>query len=213
MFVKTLGIELRELYAFLKRNWTETAVISLSTLFLMLAKYFPLHVAWQNHMLYYFVLPIASIVVVLRRNPLDFGLRLGNAKIWGFHLLVALPVIFIIVYLMSSTSDVQRYYRASHFNALGYIIDVGVRLFAWEFLFRGFMLFGLKDKFEENAILVQMIPFALLHLGKPASETISCIISGIYFGYVCYRGKAFWPAFIIHLWINYSMKFLIVYYF
>lgn len=211
--VHTLKIELVELYAFLKRNWNEVAVISLATLFLMLAKYCPLHVGWQNHMLYYFVLPILSIAVVLRRNPLDFGLRLGHARIWGFHLLVSLPVIFVIVYLMTSSADVQRYYHVKHFNPIGYIIDVGVRLFAWEFLFRGFMLFGLKDRMKENAILVQMVPFALLHMGKPASETFSCIISGIYFGYVCYRGNAFWPAYIIHLFINYSIKFLVVYHF
>ena len=28
-----------------------------------------------------------------------------------------------------------------------------------------------------------MIPFALLHIGKPEAETISCLVSGIYFGY------------------------------
>jgi CAAX protease family protein len=47
-----------------------------------------------------------------------------------------------------------------------------------------------------------MIPFALLHLGKPELETISTLFTGILFGYVAYRGKSFWPAFIIHLFIN-----------
>lgn len=109
MFAKTLGIELRELYAFLKRNWTETAVISLSTLFLMLSKYYPLHGRWQNHMLYFFVLPIISIVVVLRRNPLDFGLRPGKAKIWGFHLLAYISVMFAIVAMLSGPRSLFIY--------------------------------------------------------------------------------------------------------
>lgn len=208
-----LKIELRELYAFSKRNWSEIAVISLSVLFLMLARYHPLRIAWQNHLFYYFLLPVLSIVIIFRRNPLDFGLRLGHPKLWGFHLLIALPVIFGIVYLGTSTADVQRYYHANQFNPMAYIIDIGVRLFAWEFIFRGFMLFGLKDRMKETAIPIQMMPFALLHLGKPESETISCIVSGIYFGYVCYRGNSFWPAFLIHLFINYSVKFLVVYHF
>jgi membrane protease YdiL (CAAX protease family) len=75
-------------------------------------------------------------------------------------------------------------------------------LSASEFLYRGFLLFGLKEKFQEGSILLQMVPFVLLHLTKPELETISTIITGILFGYVAYRGKSFWPAFIIHLFIN-----------
>ena len=83
---------------------------------------------------------------------------------------------------------------------------------AWEFIFRGFLLFGLKDKFGEGAILLQMIPFTIFHFGKPEIETISCIITGIYFGYVAYRGKSFWPAYIIHLFLNLCNKAFIVYF-
>lgn len=211
--IAMLKTELGQLSAFLKQNGTAVAVISLSTLFLMLSKYHPLRSAWQTYMLYYFMLPLISIGVVLRRNPLDFGLRPGRYKIWGFHLLAALPIIFGIIYLLAAGADVQRYYHTKHFNPANYMVDAGIRLFAWEFLFRGFMLFGLKDRLKEAAILVQMIPFALLHLGKPETETISCIVSGIYFGYVCYRGGAFWPAFILHVFINYSIKFLTIYHF
>jgi uncharacterized protein len=50
--------------------------------------------------------------------------------------------------------------------------------------------------------LIQMIPFALLHLGKPELETVSTLITGILFGYVAYRGRSYWPAFFIHLFIN-----------
>jgi membrane protease YdiL (CAAX protease family) len=69
-------------------------------------------------------------------------------------------------------------------------------------MFRGFLLFGLKEKFKEGSILIQMIPFVLLHIGKPELETISCLFTGILFGYMAYRGKSFWPAFTIHLFIN-----------
>jgi uncharacterized protein len=77
-----------------------------------------------------------------------------------------------------------------------------VSLGASEFMYRGFLLFGLKDKFKEGSILIQLIPFVLLHLGKPEVETVSTIITGILFGYICYRGKSYWPALIIHMFIN-----------
>jgi membrane protease YdiL (CAAX protease family) len=78
-------------------------------------------------------------------------------------------------------------------------------------MYRGFLLFGLKEKFKEGSILLQMIPFALLHLAKPELETLSTLVTGILFGYVAYRGKSFWPAFIIHLFINVFFVTLINY--
>ncbi len=47
-----------------------------------------------------------------------------------------------------------------------------------------------------------MIPFVLIHFGKPELETLSTIITGLYFGYIAYRGNSYWPVFIIHLFIN-----------
>ena len=47
-----------------------------------------------------------------------------------------------------------------------------------------------------------MIPFVLTHFGKVEIETISTIITGILFGYIAWRGKSYWPAFFIHLFIN-----------
>jgi uncharacterized protein len=63
-------------------------------------------------------------------------------------------------------------------------------------------LFGLKDKLKEGRILLQMVPSVLMHLGKPELETISTLFTGILFGYICYRGKSYWPALIIHVFIN-----------
>ncbi len=206
-----LKTELSELYGFIKRNWNEIAVISLSTLFVILAKYHRIGSPWQTGAIYYGLLPLLSIIFVLRKNPLDFGLRLGNVKIWGFHLLVACPVIFLLIWLGASTEAVQKYYASQNFNLPGFLVGAVVVLIPWEFIFRGFMLFGLKDKLKEKAILVQMIPFALLHIGKPEAETISCIFSGIYFGYICYRGKSYWPAFLIHYFIYVVSKVMVVY--
>jgi membrane protease YdiL (CAAX protease family) len=50
-----------------------------------------------------------------------------------------------------------------------------------------------------------------MHLGKPELETVSTIFTGILFGYVAYRGKSYWPAFFIHLFINVFFLALINY--
>lgn len=206
-----LKSELKALFSFIHRNWNEVAVISLSTLFFILAKYNPIGNHWQSSAIYYGLCPLLSILIVLRRNPLDFGLRLGKVKIWGFHLLIALPVIFLLIWWGTSTKAVERYYTSGHFDLSTLLLGGIVVLIPWEFIFRGFMLFGLKDKLKEYAILVQMIPFALLHINKPEAETISCIFSGIYFGYICYRTGSYWPSVIIHYFIWVMTKLLVVY--
>lgn len=156
--------------------------------------------------MYYAVLPILSTIFLLRKNPLDFGLRLGNWKLWGFHLAIVIIVGLPILYGASRMPDVTRYYTQTEFRIIRYSLEISAALFAWEFILRGFLLFGLKEKLGEVSILVQMVPFVLLHFGKPEIEMISTIIMGIYFGYVAYRSNSCWPAVLMHIYINITAR-------
>jgi len=198
---KLLKKELQEIASFFNRNYREIVIVSLATLLLTLNRYYPIGPQWTSSLIYFAILPILTIVI-LRRNPLDFGLRFGNFKVWRFHVIASFIIALPILYIASHSSRLAAYYAIQQFDAVKYSLETIVYLLAWEFLFRGFLLFGLKEKLKESSILVQMVPFVLLHFGKPEIETISTIIMGIYLGYVAYRGNSYWPAFIIHLFIN-----------
>jgi membrane protease YdiL (CAAX protease family) len=199
--LKLAGKELQEIASFFKRNYREIVIVSLATLFLIIDRYHPIGPLWVSSLIYFALLPLLTIAI-LRRNPLDFGLRLGNYKVWCFYVVVSFIIALPILYLASRSSCLAGYYTIQQFHLVKYSLGTIVFLFGWEFLFRGFLLFGLKAKLGELSILVQMIPFALVHLGKPEIETISTVLMGLYLGYVAYRGNSFWPAFIIHLFIN-----------
>jgi membrane protease YdiL (CAAX protease family) len=201
--------ELVEFYHFLQRNYSTVVVIGLATLFLTLEEYYPISPYWLSALIYYAILPVLIIIMLLRKNPLDFGFRLGNYKVWLFHVALALLVWIPVLFLSSHFSALKDYYTIPQFDLLKYSLETVVYMFAWEFLFRGFLLFGLKDKLGEASILIQMIPFILLHFGKPGIETISTILMGIYFGYVVYRGNSYWPALIIHLFANISFRIVV----
>ena len=194
--------EFSEIYQFLKRNGNETVIIVTATLFIVLQDYHTIGNEWLSDFLFYGVCPILVILFILRKNPLDFGLRSGNPRIWWFYVGVICLVAAAILYASSFNTSLQSYYRKDDFNLFKYFLISCVSLSASEFIYRGFLLFGLREKFKEGSILLQMIPFVLLHLTKPELETVSTIITGILFGWVAYRGKSFWPAFIIHLFIN-----------
>lgn len=152
--------------------------------------------------MYYGVFPIFVILVILRQNPLEFGLGWGSARTWWPYVVVVCAIAAAILYASSYSTSLRDYYLKEDFSLLTYFWTNFLSLGAQEFMYRGFLLLGLKDRFKEGAILIQMIPFVLVHLGKPELETISTVFTGIIFGFIAYRGKSFWPAFIIHLFIN-----------
>lgn len=208
LMLKLIRNESLEFARFSKRNKNEILVISLATLFLILSRYHGTEHKWLRYLLYYFAFPVLSIIFILRKNPLDFGLRFGNVKLWGIHVAIACLVSLVLVYLSSNFSIVNEYYSPKK-SSLGYYIATQIAvLFSLEFFYRGFLIFGLKEKFKEGAILVQMVPFAILHIGKPEIEAIGCIVSGIYFGYLVYRSNSCWPVFLIHIFVNVANKII-----
>ena len=70
----------------------------------------------------------------------------------------------------------------------------------WEFLFRGFLLFGLARRGDAlMAILLQSLPFFLLHGPKPELEMISSYVGAIFAGWFCLRARTFFPLWVIHV--------------
>jgi uncharacterized protein len=194
--------ELSDSYQFLKRNKNEAIVLSSSALVIYLNFYHQVWNGWFRSLLFFAILPMIVIMLLLRKNPLNFGLRVGKVGLWikyvGIFCLIAVPVL----YLTSFSADFQKYYEIKNFNLISYVLINIASLFGSEFFFRGFLIFGLKEKLKETSILIQMLPFVLVHIGKPGLETLSTIITGIIFGYIVYKGNSFWPALIIHLFIN-----------
>ena len=207
--MKPLKFELKELYFFLKRNYSLVVIIGGATLFLALKSYHLIWSQWSSYLIYYFLLPLLVIVFLLRRNPLDFGFRPGKPRIWGLHVGVVIIIGLPVLFAASRLSIMRDFYTIEQFSVLPYSLEIAATLFAWEFLFRGFLIFGLKEKLGEAVIIIQMVPFALTHIGKPEIETLSTILTGIYFGYIVYRGGSYWPAFIIHLFINLTIVYFV----
>jgi membrane protease YdiL (CAAX protease family) len=207
--INLLKQELQKIYSFFKNNYRETVILCMSTLFLVLAISRPVGASLVvNYTVYYMVLPVFTILFILRKNPLDFGLRIGDYKLWGFYVAITILIAIPVLYIGSLFSSIDQYY-AKPFNYYSFFAEMVPLLFVWEFILRGFLLFGLKEKFREASILIQMVPFVLLHIGKPEIEILMCIPMGLWFGYIAYRGKSFWPAFITHTFINFTLKYFV----
>jgi membrane protease YdiL (CAAX protease family) len=185
------------------------AVVGISTLVLVLAHYYPLHIDFPRatELIYYLLIPLVAGFLLFRDKPWDYGIRIGHWKLGIILTAGCLAVMVLVLYGVGKMPEFRSYYHRHAIDWPQLLLSHALYMFAWEFLFRGYMLFGLEKSIGKNAILVQTIPFVLLHLGKPFLETLACIPGGFIFGYVAYRTRSFLPCFIIHLGIYVMMIF------
>lgn len=162
----------------------------------------------------FFVVPILIIRFFLRENPINYGLQVGDYKIGLSLSLVFISIMFLIVWFFSSTPEfVSKYpHLLSVRTDWGrfFIYEMGMLLYmvSWEFMWRGFMLFGLKEKFGYYSVLIQMIPFVILHNGKPAPETFGAIFGGIALGILALRTNSIYYCVITHMGVMLSIDLL-----
>lgn len=152
-----------------------------------------------------FIIPALIIIFILKEKLSDFGFRLGDIKFGlitiGIFLLVMIPVIWIISASESFTIAYPQGGQKIKDNPsllIIYELCILVYMFGWEFLWRGFTLFGLFEKFGYYAILIQTIPFFILHRGKPELELFASIFAGIILGIQAIRSKSFIYSWILH---------------
>lgn len=149
--------------------------------------------------LLYFVIPMFFILVLFREKPKDFGFTFGNWKAGIVITLGGLVLIAPILWLISrGDATMQGYYKPM---VSGLPWNTLLDLFGWEFIFRGWLLFGYARKFGPEALWLQAVPFALAHIGKPEIETLSTIFGGFAFGWVAWRTKSFVYPLLIHWFV------------
>ena len=158
-----------------------------------------------------FILPAVIILLFLRRKPKNFGLQFGDYKAGlkiSFYFLI---IMLVIIWFVSPSSSFQATYpllqRTKESWGLFFIFEAGllIYIFAWEFIWRGFMLFGLEEKFGYYAVLIQMIPFVFLHNGKPFPEVIGAIFGGIALGILALRTRSFLYCVIVHIGVMFTI--------
>jgi uncharacterized protein len=145
----------------------------------------------------------------IRVRQLGFG-----AGDWRFGLPAAallLAVMLPVVFVASRTQTFGGNYPLcaaatkdrAHF--LVYEIAYMAYFVAWEFLYRGYLLFSLERKIGNFAIVVQTMPFALLHLGKPELEALGSVVAGIALGILALRTRSFWYGALVHITVAVTM--------
>lgn len=164
------------------------------------------------------IFPALIIKLIFKQNLNDYGVRLGEWKIGLKSVFILFPIITLLFLLPAAyQKEMQNFYPLYRpaLENFTYLMNIEIQrgiiyYLAWEFFFRGFMLFSLRDYVGDwFAILIQTIPSCLWHIGYPTGEIIMSIPGGIMFGIIAIRTKSIFYPFLLHWLIGFTTSLLI----
>lgn len=170
--------------------------------------------AWWSafRVLGYFVVPVLLIKLVFKERLRDHGLETRGFldHVWIYAL--SYTVVLLCVVLVSRHDEhFQTYYPFYHranrswLDFWAWELLYAAQFFSLEFFFRGFWLRAMKPSMGSQAIFAMVVPYCMIHFGKPFLETLAAIIAGLVLGTLSMKTRSIWSGFLIHVSVAVSM--------
>lgn len=158
----------------------------------------------------YVGVPAFVIRVVFRHRLADYGFTLrGLRGHLPLYLALALPVV-ALAFVGAATPLFQAKYPFYR-EPIG-VLDLVIWELAYasqfaslEFFFRGFFIHGLKDVLGRHAIFAMVVPYTMIHFGKPFPETLGAIVAGSVLGLVSLRTRSIAGGVLVHVGVAWTM--------
>jgi membrane protease YdiL (CAAX protease family) len=161
-----------------------------------------------------YALPVLLWPIFFRRDHLaDFGLRgrgfLTHAWIYALCVVVMVPVLLLV----SRQPDFADYYPMykqagrSWLDFFAWEIIYLAQFFGLELFFRGFWLRAMRS-FGSGAIWSMVVPYCMIHYGKPYLEASAAIVAGVVLGSLAMRTRSIYAGFLVHATVAVLMDIL-----
>ena len=166
-----------------------------------------------GRVVFYIIVPIGALFAI-GRNPLDYGLRLRGVPQHAPLYLALAGIMLPIVVAASFTTAFQHYYPFYAYageSLRGFVTWealYALQFIALEFFFRGYLLFSLERYLGIYSIFVMVIPYCMIHFGKPFAEVLAAIPAGVILGSLALCTRSIWPGAIVHIIVGWSMDAL-----
>lgn len=159
----------------------------------------------------YGVIPAICIKLVLRERIVDHGLSFHKSgKTWLLYfamLALVVPMAYAVSFSPAFLATYPKYAAAgrSWTQFLLWEAGYGFQFFMLEFFFRGFLLFALARYLGPVAIFIAIVPYAMIHFGKPLAETLGSVLAGIALGTIALRTRSIYGGVLVHCGVAWSM--------
>ena len=140
-----------------------------------------------------------------RDSLLDMGLRTRGflQHLWIY--IVCLVVVVVAMLALATQPEFLNYYpfykksSRSWFDFLAWQAMYWLQFFALELFFRGWMLAALRRTMGMGAIFVMVVPYCMIHYGKPYLEAHAAIVAGVVLGSLAMRTRSIYAGFLVHI--------------
>jgi membrane protease YdiL (CAAX protease family) len=159
----------------------------------------------------YVVLPSIVVTFMKGERLRDYGMAtkgfVDHLWIYGVLFAIVLPTVVLVSYM----GDFKHYYPfyddagRSWTDFLAWELVYGLQFLSLEFFFRGFLLQSLKRRLGAYAIFVMVVPYCMIHFGKPFLEALAAIIAGVVLGTLALKTGSIWCGVLIHMSVAVSM--------
>jgi hypothetical protein len=173
------------------------------------------HVYWALFkVVNYGLVPFCCIKLVLKRPLRDFGVAwIESRNSWLTYAAMLMVVMPFVVFASTTQAFLRTYPKCagaadSLTSLVIWELASGLQFFMLECFFRGFFIFSLARYIGSLAIFVMVVPYAMIHLGKPLAECLGSIVAGIALGTIALRTGSIWGGVAVHCAVAWSMDLL-----
>lgn len=163
----------------------------------------------------YGVIPALLAPRLLSMRASDLGARAGDlrrhVKVYFGLFCLMMPVIFAASFGAGFQAK-YPYYNLAKGEPLWprfvlWELLYAANFAALEFFFRGFLVHAMRPRLGYGAIFAMMIPYAMIHFGKPLPEAIGSVLTGFVLGTLSVKHKSIWGGVFLHVSAACSMDF------
>lgn len=155
---------------------------------------------------FWIAVPLA-VARALGIGSADLGLRirglLGHVKPYALLYVAALP------FLILASTGAEFEARYPFYDPLpgeglwpyvvAWWVVYSVQFVAVEVFFRGVLVLGLAPRFGVMAVYVAIIPYVMIHFGKPFAETVGAIVTAVVLGHLALKYRSIWWGAGLHI--------------
>jgi membrane protease YdiL (CAAX protease family) len=142
---------------------------------------------------------------------LDMGLRTRGFMKHLWIYVACLTVVVLAMLTLATQPEFLNYYpfykksSRSWFDFMAWQGMYWLQFFALELFFRGWMLAALRRTMGMGAIFVMVVPYCMIHFGKPYLEAHAAIVAGVVLGSLAMRTRSIYAGFLVHITVAFLM--------
>ena len=162
------------------------------------------------------LIPFLFVRFRFRESPSDYGVCLGQLDTLAWVCIIGVPIFLLVGYLSAAGPALRAEYpinKSADNSPSMFMIHIATYLIyyaAFEFHFRGFLQFGLRERFgTSGSVLTAAMAATLIHIGKPWSETSGAFFASVLWGMLAYRSRSLLSGLILHASLGIMLDFTI----